>query len=327
MRSSSRSSGTLSIRRRGRPARKFVIVVRCRPARFRVRDRRRRDHPSSNRAGVGRIGRLPLATSRRNRRRRLTRQRMQSPAVVAAARRADEAASERAGALTIASNTGCTIGRRTADDLEDIGRRRLLLERLLRLVEEARVAQRDHRLAARPARNCRSRSSNSWPPVRQTAIAPSTAPSATSGTTIRRSSCWRAVPGICTPRGSASRVVDELGLAALHDAADDARAAFDHHGLDRRRRYRRPRRSRGRSWFPGPARRSRCCRPAAGPSRGRRCGPSRWRGPATTTGRARPRPAPKTRARGAAFLEQARVFERDAHRRRHGAEKLTSASL
>ena len=38
------------------------------------------------------------------------------------------------------------VARRLADHLEDLGRRGLMLERLLRLVEEARVLDRDHRL-------------------------------------------------------------------------------------------------------------------------------------------------------------------------------------
>ena len=40
------------------------------------------------------------------------------------------------------------IGRRLADDAQDFGRRRLPLERLLRLVEEARILDGDHRLVA-----------------------------------------------------------------------------------------------------------------------------------------------------------------------------------
>ena len=39
------------------------------------------------------------------------------------------------------------VGRRAANDLENLGGRRLPLERLLRLVEQAHVLDRDHRLA------------------------------------------------------------------------------------------------------------------------------------------------------------------------------------
>ena len=46
------------------------------------------------------------------------------------------------------------IGRRTADDPQDLARRRLLLERLLRLVEQAHVLDRDHRLVGE---GCRER--------------------------------------------------------------------------------------------------------------------------------------------------------------------------
>ena len=52
---------------------------------------------------------------------------------------------------------------------------------------------------------------NGWPPVRQTAIAPSTTPSATSGTTIRRSSCWRIGAGDLHRARVGLGVVDELG--------------------------------------------------------------------------------------------------------------------
>ena len=38
------------------------------------------------------------------------------------------------------------VGDRAADDAQDLGRRRLLLERLLGFVEQARVLDRDHRL-------------------------------------------------------------------------------------------------------------------------------------------------------------------------------------
>ena len=44
------------------------------------------------------------------------------------------------------SNTGCDVGRRAADDAQDLGRRGLPLQRLLRLVEQAHVLDRDHRL-------------------------------------------------------------------------------------------------------------------------------------------------------------------------------------
>jgi hypothetical protein len=41
---------------------------------------------------------------------------------------------------------GLDIGGRAADDVEDFGRRRLALERFLRLVEQTDVLDRDHRL-------------------------------------------------------------------------------------------------------------------------------------------------------------------------------------
>ena len=47
---------------------------------------------------------------------------------------------------TMASNTGWSIGRRARDHPQDLGRRRLLLERLFRLVEQPDVLDRDHRL-------------------------------------------------------------------------------------------------------------------------------------------------------------------------------------
>jgi hypothetical protein len=43
------------------------------------------------------------------------------------------------------------VGDRAADDLQDRGRGRLLLERLLGLVEQARVLDRDHRLVGEGA--------------------------------------------------------------------------------------------------------------------------------------------------------------------------------
>ena len=73
------------------------------------------------------------------------------------------------------------------------------------------------------------------------------------------------VPAIWTPRGVVIRVVDELGVAACDDAADDADAGNDRPCPSPARRPRPPRRSRGRS-----ARR-RLLAPSAGRSRcGRR---------------------------------------------------------
>ncbi len=46
----------------------------------------------------------------------------------------------------MASNTGCVVGDRLADDLQYLGRGGLPLQRLLRLVEQPRVLDRDHRL-------------------------------------------------------------------------------------------------------------------------------------------------------------------------------------
>ncbi len=45
----------------------------------------------------------------------------------------------------IVSNTGCVSGDRAADDLQHLARRRLLLQRLLGLVEQPHVLDRDHR--------------------------------------------------------------------------------------------------------------------------------------------------------------------------------------
>src|SRR5262249_8706643 len=42
---------------------------------------------------------------------------------------------------------GLKIGRRARDHPQDLGRRRLLLQRLLRLIEQSDVLDRDHRLA------------------------------------------------------------------------------------------------------------------------------------------------------------------------------------
>ena len=61
------------------------------------------------------------------------------------------AANSRSQLSRILSNTGCGVGDRAADDLQHRGRRRLLLERLLGLVEEARVLDRDHRLVGEGA--------------------------------------------------------------------------------------------------------------------------------------------------------------------------------
>ena len=65
----------------------------------------------------------------------------------------------RAGApqlCAIASKTGCTSVGELADDAQDLGRRRLLLQRLLGLVEEAHVLDRDHRLVGEGLRRARS---------------------------------------------------------------------------------------------------------------------------------------------------------------------------
>ncbi len=57
----------------------------------------------------------------------------------------------------------------------------------------------------RPCRNARSRASKGLPPLRHTAVAPSTRRSpASSGTTISRSSLRVSVPGSCRARGSAA---------------------------------------------------------------------------------------------------------------------------
>ena len=46
----------------------------------------------------------------------------------------------------MASNTGCTSDGEAGDDLQDLGRAGLALERLVRLPEQPRVLDRDHRL-------------------------------------------------------------------------------------------------------------------------------------------------------------------------------------
>ena len=46
----------------------------------------------------------------------------------------------------IVSNTGCEVARRGVDDLQHLGGRGLVLQRLARLAEQARILHRDHRL-------------------------------------------------------------------------------------------------------------------------------------------------------------------------------------
>ena len=83
---------------------------------------------------------------------------------------------------------GLRVGRRRADDAQDVGRRRLPSEGALRLVEEARVVQRDRGLARQSGQELELALVERLAAARQTAIAPSIAPSAPSGTTMRRSS-------------------------------------------------------------------------------------------------------------------------------------------
>ena len=158
---------------------------------------------------------------------------------------------------------------RAADDFQDIGRRGLPFERSFRLVEEVRISQRDHRLP------CEAREELQVTLVEQL----------TTGAPDGHRAFHRTIgdegnhhqPFIMLARGAgnlhAARigfgVVDELRLAALHDVADDSHAALDHHRFDGLGHVADGRRSRGRSWFPDPERRSRCCPPAAGPSHGR----------------------------------------------------------
>ena len=104
----------------------------------------------------------------------------------------------------MASNTGCTSDGEPAMTLR-ISAVAVWRSSAFRVSSNRRafcsatVAWRD-----RPTRNSSSRSSNGWPPLRHTAIAPSTWAPARSGTTISRSSARRGVPAICTARGSAA---------------------------------------------------------------------------------------------------------------------------
>ena len=189
---------------------------------------------------------------------------------------------------------------RLADDAQDVGAGGLALQRGLGLVEQPRVVQRDHRLLRQAVRNASSRASNGLPPLRHTAIAPCTC-----SPDLQRHD-HQALVGAALGAGDLHRarigrgVVDELGLAALQQAADDAAPRLDGRGLESRRPGRPARRWRGSAGRPRRAGRSRCSAPPAVPWRARRCGPSPWPGRAWTTGRGRPRTAPSTRARGAA---------------------------
>ena len=64
------------------------------------------------------------------------------------------------------------VGRRAANDLENLGGRRLPLERLLRLVEQAHVLDRDHRLAGEGLEGSTCLSLNNPVSGRATVMAP-----------------------------------------------------------------------------------------------------------------------------------------------------------
>ena len=213
--SPSRSSGTTSIAavaararqlaRRGSSASTPVDVVDVH------RSRRSRDRRGRSRASARSAARRSAASRRRMRRAvtatdvQLRRRRCADTIAELPRRRAALARS------AMASNTGCTSVGELADHLQDLGRRRLPLQRLLGLVEHPRVLDRDHRLVGegleqrellvgeRPRRHRRS-----------TAIAPMPRPSQSIGAKTIEKSPPQLAPAPRRPPGT-SGVAQRVG--------------------------------------------------------------------------------------------------------------------
>ncbi len=105
-------------------------AARARPGRCRSRS-----------SGLGRVAVIGL-----NRPRRAARPRAPARRRAPERWRAGRSRTAARSSARILSNTGARVGHRTADDLQHLGRGRLLLQRLLRLVEQPHVLDRDHGL-------------------------------------------------------------------------------------------------------------------------------------------------------------------------------------
>ena len=121
---------------------------------------------------------------------------------------------------TIFSNTGEASAIEWLMTSQHLGGRRLLLERLARLVEEAHVLDRDHRLVGEGLQEMRSALSAYWPGIgHATTIAPTADPSFSIGAPSMRRQPARVSRGLVVVR------VKQRVPHQLHCAGDDDSAA------------------------------------------------------------------------------------------------------